>query len=209
MVKVLTLLEIQGNKYFTVQSVSRSEPGGVPVSCSLLQVGNTLVIVAVVTTRRLRTITNCFVMSLAVADWLVGVFVLPPAVAYELMGECSASRSAPRRAAAAFEWPAVGIRLSTPPRNKDRRDSRFKYLQAMFHELREFFECNERCTEGSGCGSRGAGLGFVPSKWAGVEAAVAAVRTGPDRQSEPWRPSRRVGEAARCRRGLYAAVPSS
>ncbi|KAE8742132.1 hypothetical protein FOCC_FOCC012339 [Frankliniella occidentalis] len=50
------------------------------------QIGNTLVIVAVMTTRRLRTITNCFVMSLAVADWLVGVFVLPPAVAYQLMG---------------------------------------------------------------------------------------------------------------------------
>ncbi|XP_052127830.1 probable G-protein coupled receptor No18 [Frankliniella occidentalis] len=61
----------------------------VAVSCiviALIVIGNTLVIVAVMTTRRLRTITNCFVMSLAVADWLVGVFVLPPAVAYQLMG---------------------------------------------------------------------------------------------------------------------------
>lgn len=49
-------------------------------------VGNTLVILAVLTTRRLRTVTNCFVMSLAVADWLVGIFVMPPAVAYNLMG---------------------------------------------------------------------------------------------------------------------------
>ncbi|CAH0555699.1 unnamed protein product [Brassicogethes aeneus] len=49
-------------------------------------VGNTLVILAVMTTRRLRTVTNCFVMSLAVADWLVGIFVMPPAVAYSLMG---------------------------------------------------------------------------------------------------------------------------
>lgn len=49
-------------------------------------IGNTLVILAVLTTRRLRTVTNCFVMSLAVADWLVGVSVMPPAVAYRLMG---------------------------------------------------------------------------------------------------------------------------
>lgn len=49
-------------------------------------IGNTLVILAVITTRRLRTVTNCFVMSLAIADWLVGIFVMPPAVAYRLMG---------------------------------------------------------------------------------------------------------------------------
>jgi hypothetical protein len=49
-------------------------------------IGNTLVILAVITTKRLRTVTNCFVMSLAIADWLVGVFVMPPAVANTLMG---------------------------------------------------------------------------------------------------------------------------
>ncbi|KAJ6640058.1 Octopamine receptor [Pseudolycoriella hygida] len=47
---------------------------------------NTLVILSVLTTRRLRTVTNCFVMSLAVADWLVGIFVMPPAVAVHLIG---------------------------------------------------------------------------------------------------------------------------
>lgn len=50
-------------------------------------IGNTLVILSVITTRRLRTVTNCFVMSLAVADWLVGIFVMPPAVAVHLMGK--------------------------------------------------------------------------------------------------------------------------
>lgn len=50
-------------------------------------IGNTLVILSVITTRRLRTVTNCFVMSLAVADWLVGVFVMPPAVAVYAMGK--------------------------------------------------------------------------------------------------------------------------
>ncbi|KDR18992.1 probable G-protein coupled receptor No18 isoform X3 [Zootermopsis nevadensis] len=38
------------------------------------------------TTRRLRTVTNCFVMSLAVADWLVGIFVMPLKVALQIMG---------------------------------------------------------------------------------------------------------------------------
>lgn len=51
-------------------------------------IGNTLVILSVITTRRLRTVTNCFVMSLAVADWLVGIFVMPPAVAVHLLGKC-------------------------------------------------------------------------------------------------------------------------
>ena len=50
-------------------------------------IGNTLVIASVMTTRRLRTVTNCFVMSLAVADWLVGIFVLPPAVFVFIVGE--------------------------------------------------------------------------------------------------------------------------
>jgi hypothetical protein len=59
--------------------------------CSLLIIivifGNTLVILSVLTTRRLRTVTNLFVTSLAVADWLVGIFVMPPAVAYYIIGK--------------------------------------------------------------------------------------------------------------------------
>lgn len=49
--------------------------------------GNTLVILSVTTTRRLRTVTNCFVMSLALADWMVGVFVMPPAVLLYIYGK--------------------------------------------------------------------------------------------------------------------------
>ncbi|XP_065210619.1 probable G-protein coupled receptor No18 [Planococcus citri] len=59
------------------------------IFCSLISVtvvGNTLIIIAVITTRRLRTVTNCFIMSLAVADWLVGAFVMPLAVSSHLRG---------------------------------------------------------------------------------------------------------------------------
>lgn len=50
-------------------------------------IGNTLVILSILTTRRLRTVTNLFVMSLAVADWLVGIFVMPPAVLVSSVGK--------------------------------------------------------------------------------------------------------------------------
>lgn len=81
----------------TIQNASSTSPGpsdpelALVILLSIVSVvtviGNTLVILAVLTTRRLRTITNCFVVSLAMADWLVGILVLPPAIAYNLMGK--------------------------------------------------------------------------------------------------------------------------
>ncbi|XP_064484806.1 tyramine/octopamine receptor-like isoform X2 [Ornithodoros turicata] len=50
-------------------------------------IGNTLVVAAVATTRRLRTVTNFFVVSLAVSDLLVGFLVMPLAVMKEVIGE--------------------------------------------------------------------------------------------------------------------------
>ena len=50
-------------------------------------VGNGLVVIAVASTRRLRSsVTNYFVVSLAVADLTVAVLVMPYAVMYELYG---------------------------------------------------------------------------------------------------------------------------
>ncbi|CAD7093729.1 unnamed protein product [Hermetia illucens] len=66
------------------------EKGCIVILCLLLifitVIGNTLVILSVLTTRRLRTVTNCFVMNLAITDWLVGTFVMPPAVILYIVG---------------------------------------------------------------------------------------------------------------------------
>ncbi|XP_076463470.1 adenosine receptor A2b-like [Babylonia areolata] len=51
----------------------------------LSMLGNALVLLAIAKTRALRTITNCFIGSLAAADVLVGV-VLPPAVILPYLG---------------------------------------------------------------------------------------------------------------------------
>ncbi|XP_013780378.2 5-hydroxytryptamine receptor 1F-like [Limulus polyphemus] len=50
----------------------------------LTLVGNMLVIAAVATTRRMRTVTNYFVVSLAVSDLLVGFLVMPFGVMQEV-----------------------------------------------------------------------------------------------------------------------------
>ena len=46
--------------------------------------GNILVVAAVVTSNKLRTVTNTFIVSLAVADLLVGILVLPFSTANEV-----------------------------------------------------------------------------------------------------------------------------
>ena len=50
-------------------------------------VGNVLVILAVFTNRRLRTVTNCFVVSLATADLLVSCLVMPLSISIEISGD--------------------------------------------------------------------------------------------------------------------------
>lgn len=46
--------------------------------------GNILVIVSVFTSSKLRTVTNFFIVSLAVADLLVGIAVLPYSLTLEV-----------------------------------------------------------------------------------------------------------------------------
>uniref|UniRef100_A0A8C1XEW6 Histamine H2 receptor n=1 Tax=Cyprinus carpio TaxID=7962 RepID=A0A8C1XEW6_CYPCA len=49
--------------------------------------GNILVCLAVYVTRRLRNVTNCFIVSLAVTDFLLGALVLPFSTLYQVTGE--------------------------------------------------------------------------------------------------------------------------
>lgn len=49
-----------------------------------LQVGNALVCIAVYTNYTMRTVTNIFIVNLAVADFFVILFCLPPTVVWDV-----------------------------------------------------------------------------------------------------------------------------
>lgn len=48
------------------------------------QVGNALVCIAVYTNHSMRTVTNIFIVNLAVADFFVILFCLPPTVVWDV-----------------------------------------------------------------------------------------------------------------------------
>ena len=51
----------------------------------VILVGNSLVIIAVITTRKLRTNTNTYIVSLACSDILLGIFVIPFSASLEVL----------------------------------------------------------------------------------------------------------------------------
>jgi uncharacterized membrane protein len=67
----------------TVWQMALLSMGSAIVVCATV-VGNVLVCVAVAIVRRLRTPSNLLVISLAITDLLVAVFVMPPAAVYEV-----------------------------------------------------------------------------------------------------------------------------
>lgn len=70
-------------------------------------VGNLLVMVAVCLVRRLRTPSNYLIANLAVADWLVGLLVMPWAIAYDVLGRW------PFGASLCYAWITCDVLLST------------------------------------------------------------------------------------------------
>lgn len=68
-------------------AVSFGLPVTLLVALDLLVIaGNSLVIVSVLTDRKLRSVTNTFIISLAVSDLLLGITVLPFSSANEVLG---------------------------------------------------------------------------------------------------------------------------
>lgn len=49
-------------------------------------IGNSMVVLAVIKNRNLQNTTNYFLMSLAIADMLVAILVMPLSLIYELLG---------------------------------------------------------------------------------------------------------------------------
>ena len=95
-------------KHVTLLSVSFLLPAILLVIFNLLVVGgNLLVIISVFTCRKLRTITNTYIVSLAFADLLLGLLVLPFTGSRDILGYW------PFKTFWCFTWLAMDVLLCT------------------------------------------------------------------------------------------------
>lgn len=84
-------LEVSGVSNGIVKTVIPSD--NVAVGCILFFIiittiiGNTVVLVAVLSNKKLRTVSNMFILSLSLADLFVGTIVMIPAALNEIFGE--------------------------------------------------------------------------------------------------------------------------
>jgi len=74
--------------------------------------GNTLVCCAVAVERKLRNVTNYFLVSLAVADLLVSMVVMPSCIAHDVIGKIASACHIPGRIAVLLSQVAWSVRQS-------------------------------------------------------------------------------------------------
>ena len=77
------------SSYFLDLPLNWGALGIIPIII-LVAMGNVLVIMAVILDRKLRSATNCFLTSLAVADLLVALTVMPPSLVMIIDSKLSA-----------------------------------------------------------------------------------------------------------------------
>lgn len=99
-------------RYWSVHARSRSHPAQAPVNYYALVwalipimtiVGNALVVLSVVRERALQSVTNYFIVSLAVSDFIVASFVMPFGVYTEVRINCFSIYLCPFRASFWFQ----------------------------------------------------------------------------------------------------------
>jgi hypothetical protein len=78
LIKNNSIIQNESSKFLMEPQWSNSFLGLILIAISLITIfGNSLVIIAVISERYLKSATNYYIISLAVADLLVGLVVMP------------------------------------------------------------------------------------------------------------------------------------
>lgn len=78
LIKNNSIIQNESSKFLMGPQWSNSFLGLILIAISLITIfGNSLVIIAVISERNLKSATNYYIISLAVADLLVGLVVMP------------------------------------------------------------------------------------------------------------------------------------